>query len=49
VRTDGTDKIYGYVEGLFVEYESILGYDAVISQKTLIFIDNAVEILNLTL
>lgn len=49
VRTYGTDRVYGHVEGLCVEYESIVGYDAVISQKTLIFIDNAVEISNLTL
>jgi hypothetical protein len=40
VRTYKTDKIYGYIEGLCVEFEIILGYDAVISQKTLIFIDN---------
>jgi hypothetical protein len=35
--------------GLCVEYESVLGYDAATSQKTLIFIDNAVEISNLKL
>jgi len=49
VRTYGTDIIYGQVEGFCVEYESILGYDAATSQKTLIFKDDAVEISNLIL
>jgi hypothetical protein len=49
VRTYGTDIIYGQVKWLCVEYGSVLGYDAVTSQKTLIFIDSAVEISNLTL
>jgi len=48
MRTYGTDITYVQVEGLCVEYESVLGYDAVNSQKTLNFIDNAVEISNLT-
>ena len=49
VRTYGTNVIYGQVEGLCVEYESVLGYDALTSQKTLICIDKTVEISNLTL
>jgi len=49
VRTYGTDIIYGQVEGLCVEYESILGYGAATSQKTLIFKDNVVKISNLIL